>query len=213
MNQTPETTATDMIRPTIYIPTYSDPLAPLCVLEQYCEPEPELYPAYIDIDTCDDEIEGGYNPEPGGVPERVWRDLVIRIAVPPDVSGEALEKYLASDEFLALYQRIDAGHTIEYRDHLSPVRGWGRQIGVIDDDAREAIEEVEMDIDRLKRVTVCTAYDAVVEDFEDEVTADTTDEELQKMAADLSKRCRDSGIAIIGGELIDELGDLRDEAA
>lgn len=199
--------------PRISLSNYGDELAPLCVVkETFVDHDPFFYPAYIDIDTDSGEVEGSYNPE-SGEPERIHRECVIRISVPADVSGKALEKYLESDTFLALYQRIKAGHTIEWDDSLFPIPDWQRQRGHLDDDAREAVEQVETAIDDLSRATICEVPQAVAIHFDGEITADTTDDELRAMAREFRENALESGTALVGGDVLGELIDLRGRIA
>lgn len=195
--------------PRIVVSNYGDELAPLCVVKEvFANRDPFFYPAYIDIDTDSGDVEASYNPE-SGEPERVHRECVIRIPVPADVSGKALEEYLESDKFLALYQRIKAGHTIEWDDSLFPIPDWQRQRGHLDDDAREAVEQVETAIDDLPRATICEVSQGVAIDFDGEITAETTDDQLRAMARQFRKEARESGTALVGGDVLVELVDLR----
>lgn len=184
--------------PSVFIPHYGPALAPLCVVkETVADDDPVFHPAYIDIDVDAGEIEAG-DPESGNL-ERLGRGSIIRIPVPSTVSGKALEEYLESEEFLALYQRVKAGHTDEPADDL----------GHFDDDARWAAKEIEMAMDDLPRVTIWNVGIDLALHFDGEITAATTDDELRAMAETFRETARENEGALVGGDVFEALVDLR----
>ena len=109
--------------------------------------------AYLGFNPEADELalEADYSGEIGNaVPANVWNGLIQRFSVSPRVLRSEIEA-LASDEKLAgLLERVKAGFSSD------PYRG-----GIYTDDAREAIQEIELYLQGLDEAEVWDAGDWV----------------------------------------------------
>jgi hypothetical protein len=107
------------------------------------QPNPAFVAIEEDGDVWADEARSG-----NGVPADVWHQRTLRLTVPADVDGQKLADYLERGG-RALLERIHAGHEVDWDG--------SNRVGKLTDDARDAIEQIEREMDDLPRVEVWTA--------------------------------------------------------
>lgn len=105
-------------------------------------------PAYIRMDE-DGEIDAWVNGEIGNaVPASIWNGRTLTWRVPSNVRGDALLAFVK--EHQGLFERVYLGHEVDWDGN--------NHVGALDDDAREASEEIEKAAEALHEETidVCT---------------------------------------------------------
>lgn len=97
----------------------------------------QYYPqdAYIELES-NGNVRADYSGDVGdSTPMDVWHGRTVRWSVSPYVSGEALKKLLADENFAALLERVHKGHSIEWDGN-----NW---IGRLDDSAGKASLDIQ----------------------------------------------------------------------
>jgi len=158
--------------------TKTNELAPL--YRQYpVQSEPQ--PAYVELDPEAGTLDAAWNPVIGtAVPMDVWHHRRIRSSVRNDISEAALLELLEAIRPLA--ERIEAGYDRHWDGH--------NHVGRYDEDAEAAIDEIRelceaIDDDDCDLVWDAGEWLSSCSPADLGVTADTTDEQLAAIAADL----------------------------
>lgn len=159
-------------------------------LDLFCkyQGQNDWQPAYIEIDG--DKLSAGYNAEiGGGIPFCVWHREVLRYGIPAMRAGEVNQLL---EDIKPLAERIAAGHRV--------VWDGSNHVGKLDEDASEAEEELEYLLDQyVPEDGPWMAEDWLQDADFSELTADTTDEELSKIAEEWLSVAKSDGVAIWGG--------------
>lgn len=185
-------------------------------LYRHYDGETQAQPAYIELDTQAGTLLATYNAEIGnGIPFSVRHGLDRRYGI-PIVTAEAANRIM--QEIAPLADRVIAGTEAEWDG--------SNTVAKLNDDARAAEDEIEKflgcgypysehpftDEDL---VAVWDVDGAVSGDEVEEygITADTTDERLDEIAAEITRNladCGDSAVAVVTG-LDEYLSGLRKE--
>ena len=134
------------------------------------EPIPlyKLYPgqnqpqrAFVSLDE-EGTVRAGINYEIGGaVPMDVWHGRTLRWSVSPYANGDSLADLLESDKVRALFERVRNGHSVEWNG--------SNMVGRLDEDAKEASEELEQifaeESSEYELAQVCGAYEFIADWF------------------------------------------------
>ncbi len=97
----------------------------------------QIYPqsAFVQMDE-DGDISATYSTEIGNaVSSEIWHKKTLCWYVDSEITGDVLADFLESDEIGELLQRVHDGHSVEWVN--------GNQVGILDEDALEAFEEIE----------------------------------------------------------------------
>ena len=160
--------------------------------------------AYLEIDLAERTMTAEYNPEIGNaVPAAVWHRRVLRVSVSPYVHGTMLADQMESTDLLALVAAVCDGHNIEYDG--------SNRVGVLTEDAALALNEMESICDDLTSecaITVCTPDEWIPSLDYTSITADTTDEQITKLAAEYVANA-ERDMTLIDGDMADWLTELR----
>ncbi|MFI8944103.1 helix-turn-helix domain-containing protein [Streptomyces syringium] len=184
----------------------------------------EAQPAYIELDTQDGTLHADCNAEIGGaVPSSVYHGLHRRYGIPA-LTADAANRVM--QEIAPLAERIIAGTEAEWDGNNT--------VAVLSDDALAAEEELEAhlglpsqehgysdepnqgfdDGDLIAVWDIDGATNGCEVD-EYDITADTTDDRLDEIEAEILRDlvgCGESGVAVCHG-LDDYLRELRDDLA
>ena len=164
----------------------------------------EQQPCYLEL-TEDGTVLMTWDGEIGGaVPATVWHGRDRRWNI-PCLKSHVAEQLM--NELLPLLERVHAGLTVEWDGN--------NMVGSLDEDAYEASEEIEKQIETLgddnsNFYSVSEAGDWLA-DSNIEVSPDATDEDLEKMAQELTEEANENGLDEIEG-LEEYLEEKRDEA-
>ena len=190
--------------------------APLfCRYPQQNQPQPGV----ITIDPEREHITADYSGEiGGGTPMNVWLGHVITLSVSPYVKGDVLADLIEGDEFQALARIVVDEHSIEWDGNNDK--------GELTAEGRDAEERLQEMLDRLDESDMAQVWDAgdwlaadTYYDHEnrewvkignDKITAKTTDEEIEALAAKLAAEA-EAEDAELDGDLEKILRNLRDE--
>ena len=160
----------------------------------------QIQPCFIELDLEDGTLSADYDGEIGGaVPFSVWHRRAIRWGIPL-MTADAVNGLM--ETILPLAQRVFDGAEIEWDG--------SNLVGVYNDDADAAIEEIER---------ICGAEEGDLEVWEasewlsaaeDElgVTADMDDDALNELADELEDNALDDGILL--EDTVDYLRRVRD---
>jgi len=183
---------------TVKIRPVSGPADLYCRYKNNYEPQP----VYINLDLTNGALYADYRAT-DGTPMRVWLGQVRTWSIPPLVADEANELL---ERIAPLAQRILDGSSIEL-DALT-----GRHIGVLNDDAAAAEEEIRVLIRRwcedpgtatVTEISVGDWYSHCDTDPCEELglTAETTDDELAQVAARIEAdiRAAAEGVVVVTG--------------
>ncbi len=97
-------------------------------------------PAYIEMDE-DGNVSADYSGEIGNaVTAYVWHKRTIRWSICAAANGDALADFLRRDDVVALFERVHAGHAVEWDG--------SNHTGSLDDDAQSASDELQEMINR-----------------------------------------------------------------
>jgi len=174
----------------------------------YGQTEPQ--DCFIELDCRSGTVCSRHNPEIGGsVPIGVWHGHTIRFSIPILVSEAAND---VMKDMAPLFERIVSGY--------KEVWDGNNTVAHHSPDAQDAILDAEEEVKRLVEETVCDpsslvqvldAWELFQHTSADDlgITADTTDDELKRMASDLEADARTEGVdVLIGAEQF--VTDLRD---
>jgi len=182
---------------TVSIRPVSEPTALYCRHKNNYEPQP----VYISLDLADGELYADYRAT-DGTPGRVWLGQVRVWEIPPLVADEANE-LLA--HIAPLAQRILDGSSIEVDSRT------GDPVGVLDDDAMAAEEEIREIIQRwcegqprvVEEIRAADWYSTCDVDPCEEIglTAETSDDELAQVVARIEEdiRAAAEGVVVVTG--------------
>jgi hypothetical protein len=166
--------------------------------------EIEAQDCYVWIE-CEERRMGAEANESSGVPEDVWHGHTQRFGLPGPVRGSVVDELL--DRIESLAERICDGYTRTYDGN--------NYVAKFDDDAREALKEVESECDSVDRGDCVCAWNA--REWLDnasaatlDITATTTDAQLDEMVSEIQSDAEGRGIDILE-ELSEYLHELRDE--
>jgi hypothetical protein len=156
--------------------------------------EDKPQPAYIEIDPTERTMRAEYQPG-DATPEGVWRNLVLRIDVSPNLTGDAIADLLEAPDVQSLATRICDGHSTGWDD--------GRRWGTLDADGQTANDELQRLLDNLTSYpdNLVSAYDACdwLQDYDWAEVAGMTDEQIDAEAARLAHEAEGESAIIDGG--------------
>jgi len=163
--------------------------------------------AYIEIDCENESVRAYWNGEIGNaIPFSVYHGHDRRYGVPGTLHGMAITRLFEDPEFVALCQRIVDG----YESHWDG----NNHVARLDDDAREAEQELESMLERYfdeeDNVQVWDVREYLYEERSREINAETSDDALAKWVAD-SENISDNDNAIIDGDVEDFANEHRYE--
>lgn len=162
--------------------------------------------AYIELDPEGTPItlEAEYDPEIGNaVPMRIWHDRAFRIRVSPFLTGDQIADLLEDEDFQALAREVATGFECHWDG--------SNHVGSLDDDARDALEEMRRIAENIEgALGVIEAGDYVQTAADAQITAETTDAQIAKMAEQFEADAKAENV-IIEGDLEDHLRWLRDK--
>jgi len=157
--------------------------------ENYPGNYPEQMPIYLWIDWETEEITAGTrNYQIGGTPMREWHGLVSAYRLPWNVDARELQEWV-QNEIIPVVIEIEAG----FESYWDGSNWKGRFSENVDSDLSYIIE------------TTCPTHEGGLWDvsswFESypDITADSTDEEIQEIANDEVRDAENNGIILIGG--------------
>lgn len=134
--------------------------------------------AYITISPAKGTVRADWNGEIGSaVPFGVYQGRILRVPVPFYAHGPSLARELESEPVRVMFERIVAGHSVEWDG--------SNHVGRLTDDARAAVEELEARLQDVPQTEVWDAADWYSSDDPPPIEADTTDEQIMRMAAEL----------------------------
>ncbi len=167
--------------------------------------------AYIEIDPQAQTLVALYDGEVGGaVPMAVWHHRVLRFRVAPTLRGTAIADILECEMVQELAQRICAGHSVHWDG--------SNRVGRLTDDAQAAAEALQQHL-LDSYGDICAEHYHVQPCAPDEwaqyaqdigITANTSDEELERKGVELYAEARANGV-LIDGNLGERLCQLRDQ--
>jgi len=132
--------------------------------------------------------------ERSGIPMEVYHGVILRWPLPNSTNGERLTQAINDGEFDDLFDRIRAGYTCDWDGS-----NW---VGTLNRDAENAYLEIESLLERFVDYTLGVWWaDEWLEDVPDDelgITAETTDEELEKLAEELDDEAASYGARLRG---------------
>jgi hypothetical protein len=168
-------------------------------------------PGYLDLDE-NGNVEVGTNPEIGrAIPVSVWNRRTVRWTIPGTAKGVSLSVLL--EQLKPLLERVHAGHSVDWDG--------SNHVGTFTDDASDAIDAVEAEIEQFFQdgdncVTLWDASDWLFTGRNDEqdarnlgVKADMTDGQLETLAEQFGREA-EADDAFLDGDIASMLRDLRD---
>ena len=178
--------------------------------ELFFEMESGAAPTYLEVDLTSREISAGYQVG-SGTPGRVWHGFIRRYSIP----------LLTADAVNRLMEKIAPLAEQMCDDWSEEIGRGGRAEAVLGADGRAAEDELvatlpgDEDVDPADKIDVWDAANLFVGNEAEEygITADTSDEELKKIAIQMLDEVRSSsasGVVVAPG-LEDYLRDLRAE--
>lgn len=174
-------------------------------------------PAFLELDPENGRVKFGVNPEvgpPHGVPADVWHGVRMRWGAPSTLTGQACVDLF--EELRPLLERVAAGHSVVWNG--------SNHVGRLTDDAQAASEAIEETLYKLRddptsadHASVWNAGEwiwgsnslhGVAGDLE--ITADTSDADLEALATKLEGDADGEGI-VLDGDVEDALADIRQQ--
>jgi hypothetical protein len=124
----------------------------------------------------------------------VYHGVILRWPLPNSTNGERLTQAINDGEFDDLFDRIRAGYTCDWDGS-----NW---VGTLNPDAEDAYFEIESLLDQFVDYNLGVWWaDEWLEGVPDEelgINAETTDEELEKLAEELDDEATDYGARLRG---------------
>lgn len=162
-------------------------------------------PAYLQIDLESGETRVGYSEEiGGGVPERVWNNVVLRYRIAPDLTTYELNRLL--DEIEPLAKQLLAGADCRWDNS-----NWRGFLDTAEaDDANYKIERI-CETQRTESGGVMDAFD-FFQDWDDSTVSDLIAADTDKKIKELAEWFEDDNDMTITG-IVERLTEKRDELA
>ena len=146
----------------------------------YCQSphESEPFPAYLQIDPVRRVVTFGVNGDPRAMAENVYRGQVYRVEIPNNLTADRIGSLFRVH--LPRIQTIVAG----YGEVLDQ---YGDGVGRLSVEAQEALAELQDELAGMDASVGPAVYNSPEEYFDifDYVQADTSDEALQRTAAEI----------------------------
>jgi len=157
---------------------YTDNLGGSAPLYHRYTGQTDPQPAYLEIDPGAGTVRADWNGEIGSaVPFGVYQGRILRVPVPCYAHGPSLARELESEPVRAMLERIIAGHSVEWDG--------SNNIGRLTKDAQAAVAELEEWLESVAQTEVWDAADWYSSGDPPPIEADTTDEQIMRMAAEL----------------------------
>lgn len=160
-------------------------------------------PCYIELDCRSGVLRATWTGEIGNaIPMSVYHGHDIRWEI-PCLTADAANDLMA--EISDLARRILAGYESNWDGH--------NMVGRLTDDASRAVDEIavlinDLYIDESNGVSGIEAGDYLAEWLPDDLSATSTDEEIEEMAAAIAADAADTHYVVFG--LVDYLTEIRD---
>ena len=169
-------------------------------------------PIYLLLDWDNETIDAGTYYEKNSMPMDIFHNLRTRIQLPGNIDASHLKDDI--DDILQRLDRIQAGYSSEWNGH-----NWiGKLTAEAEDDLQSLRYEIETDPVSIFRLLDDTAgvwdVSSWFENIPDDITSDTTDEELETLADYYNHEAKISYDVILkGGEdsVYRHFVDIRDE--
>ncbi len=164
----------------------------------------EPQPTFIELDPEGTVVSARYNAEIGNaVPMAVYHGRIRRYSLPVPLKADAANELM--EELMPLFERVCDG--------FETVWNGNNTVGKLTDDAIAAEEEIEKITDAIDAESSGIAYWDVADYLQDadlDITAETTDEELEAKATEWEEYAEGEDVAI-NGDVLEYLTEKRDE--
>src|SRR5690606_13090794 len=174
-----------------------EPLAALDLVHvDYAASDLRQEQAYLYFDPIDGRLwtETLNTFERSGIPMKVYHGVILRWALPASTNGEWLTQAINDGDFDELFDRIKAGHACDWDGS-----NW---VGGLNRDAEDAYLHIESMLERFVDYNLgvwwADEWLADVPDDELGINAETTDEELEKLAEEWDNEAASYGARLRG---------------
>jgi hypothetical protein len=163
-----------------------------CELDPYRQDTNGLCGGRVLLDLSDHTVDVDTYSPGQGTSSRIWHGEVCTIGLPDCADGDDVTATLRRDDVQALIARVFEGSDVE-RDNSY---NW---VGSLTADAESALDELSSILSNVDTVDCWLAGDwlAQTSDKELGITADTTDEEIEAIAADLEIAAKSDSIFLL----------------
>lgn len=134
----------------------------------------------------------------------IWHSCELTFRINGHPKADGMKEYLESDEVQSLLNTICDGHSIEWDGN--------NHVGHFTEDALNAKEKLERDLAEYYDSDGWNFWDVDnwLQYGVDELTADTTDEEIKALAETIESDAKCDSV-ILNGDIVEHLTDRRDE--